>query len=334
MEEVAYLDAVRLVAWDLPPGWRMVLDERMGVLGPEPSGRARFFHRELLPRRVTNDRGESVTESVARADGRAAPVGRFDRRFIGRLSSEHVLTLEFPEALDAIPGEPILVADGWVEYPYSQTMFAAYQAGADFVAPTLEARGGDGRWHTLAEQFGYPAGMPRRMSLPLAGLPTGTRALRVRSNMEVYWDRLAVAFAEPLSRARRSELPLQSARAAKRGFPRWSYGAQRRPFWDTRYPAGLYTRLGPVDELLRRVDDALAIIGPGEEVHLEFRGPEEDPPRGWTRRFVLETNGWAKDMDLFTRDGGTVGPLPSTGKPSGPRDRLHARFNTRYQDGT
>ena len=33
MEEVAYLDSVSLVAYDLPPGWRMALDERKAVNG-------------------------------------------------------------------------------------------------------------------------------------------------------------------------------------------------------------------------------------------------------------------------------------------------------------
>jgi len=96
--------------------------------------------------------------------------------------------------------------------------------------------------------------------------------------------------------------------------------------------AGYYTRLGRVEELVTTWDDAVAIIGPGEEVHLEFKASALVAP-GWRRFFVLETNGWAKDMDLFTRDGETVGPLPSTGKLVVKRDQLHARYNTRYQSG-
>ena len=61
--------------------------------------------------------------------------------------------------------------DGWVEYPYAQTVFAAWQAGAPYLAPTLEARDGDGRWHVVAREFGYPAGMPRRMTFPLPAAP-------------------------------------------------------------------------------------------------------------------------------------------------------------------
>jgi len=56
-------------------------------------------------------------------------------------------------------------------------------------------------------------------------------------------------------------------------------------------------------------------------------------PAGWTRRLVLETVGWCKDMDLYTGEGSTVVPLPRTGRPVGVRDALHRKYNTRYQRG-
>ena len=340
MEENAYIDAARLAIYDLPPGWQMVLDERMGIAGPEPTGEAHFYRRELLPQRAVNDRGEDALASVLNNDGVAAPVGALDTRFIGRLQAEHILTLDFAQPLDSENSTPILVIDGWVEYPYSQTNFAAWQAGAAYEAPTLQAFAG-GKWHTVVEQFGYPAGMPRRMSLPMAELPPGTSSLRLRSNMQVYWDRIAVAFAEALPDHKKQLLPVASATLGKTGFakrsnleqfrPHYDY-AESSPFWDTRYMAGLYTRLGSVDELVTNTDDAVAIIGPGEEVHLEFNAAQPAPD-GFRRYFVLETNGWAKDMDLYTLDGATVGPLPSTGKPTALRDRLHEQYNTRYQSG-
>ena len=341
MEETAYLDAARLVDYDLPPGWQMVLDERMGTGLPEPTGEPRFFRREALPLRAVDERGETVT-AIRSADGKAAPLGELDQRFIGRLAGEHVLELEFAAPLDAQPGQAMLVIDGWVEYPYSQTMFAAWQAGASYQPASVDARGADGRWQTVLDQFGYPAGMPRRMSVDLGALPEGTTALRLRTNMEVYWDRIAVVWAEPLPRGQRRQLALADARLLKSGYPLRTTYAQRRPdydyakrapFWDTRYMEGFYTRLGAVEELVAQTDDAVAIVGAGEELHLEFTATEPELPTGWTRRHVLETNGWAKDMDLFTLDGETVAPLPGTGKPGGPRDALHARYNNRFQAG-
>ncbi len=340
MEENAYLDAARLAIYDLPPQWQMVMDERMAISGPAPTGKAFFYRHELLPVSAVNDRGDDVLQSVLDRDGSAAPVGELDMRFVGMLQNEHVLTLDFPQLLDSQPGTPLLLVDGWVEYPYSQTNFAAWQAGKNFQAPTLEAFA-DGQWHMVAEQFGYPAGMPRRMSLPLPDLPQGVSKLRLRTNMQIYWDRIAIAYAEDLASYRKQVLPVSAARLAKTGFAKRSNLDQFRPdydyedanpFWDTRYMAGYYTRLGPVEELVSVVDDAVAIIGPGEEIHLEFAAVAA-PPSGWQRFFVLETNGWAKDMDLFTRDGDTVGPLPSTGKDEVARDRLHGLYNTRYQSG-
>jgi len=342
MEEVAYLDAARLVAYDLPQGWNVVPDERMGTGEPEPSGRALFYKTMLLPAAASNDRGEDVTALVNAVDLKAAPVGNKDARFIGLLQQEHVLTLEFSQPLDGYAGDPLLLIDGWVEYPYSQTSFAAWQAMRSYVTPTLEARLADGSWQPLLREFGYPAGMPRQLAVPLPALPAGTRALRLRTNMEIYWDRIALAFAQQPPSMQRIELPLQAARVAPMGFPLRSTGPQRqpgydyqrrKPYWDTRHAAGNYTAFGPATELVAETDDAVAIIGPGEEVHLEFAAPDAAPPPGWTRRILLETNGWAKDMDLYTRDGTTVAPLPAVSNSTAVRDSLHAKYNTRYQSG-
>jgi len=77
----------------------------------------------------------------------------------------------------------------------------------------------------------------------------------------------------------------------------------------------------------------VAIFGPGEEIHLEFEESGVVLPEGFSRRLVLETVGWCKDMDLYTGRGSTVEPLPTTGRPIEARERLHRKYNTRYQRG-
>jgi hypothetical protein len=343
MEESAYVDALRLHVYDLPPGWSMALDERFAAGAPEPTGEPVFYRRAVAPRRAVDARGADVTSALLERDLEAPPVGMRDRRFIGLLAAPQVLTLEFDAALDVGDGRPVLVADGWVEYPYSQTVFAAWQAGVRYEAPTLEARGRDGRWRTVHAQFGYPAGMPREMSLPLGALPAGTDALRLSTNQEIYWDRIRVAFAEPLPEARVEVLEPALGELRKTGFARRTTGAQRvpdydyaerTPFQDTKYQTGFYTRFGDVLPLIAEVDDALAIIGPGEETHFEFDAGA-GAPAGWRRELVLEARGYAKDMDLYTAHGETVGPLPlRAGATAGPaRKALHARYNTRFQAG-
>jgi Flp pilus assembly protein TadD len=342
MEEVAYLDAVRLKVYDLPPDWFMTLDERMGISGPVPTGLPYFYRNILIPLQAINDRNDDVTAAVSKRDLKAAPPGELDRRFIGRLEKDHVLTLTFPRALDSFPGQAILLADGWVEYPYSQTNFAAWQAGADYRAPTIEALRPDGKWEVVLEQFGYPAGMPRQMSVPLPPLPKGVTQIRISTNQEIYWDRIAVVFAETCPEVEHHELELELAQLEQTGFPKRTDGTQRlpyydyekrRPFWDTHFLEGFYTRFGSVEELVEAKDNALAIFGAGEEIHLEFRELAESPRKGWTRIYVLETDGWCKDMDLYTDTGDTVEPVPHIGKRTIEVDSLHRLYNTRYLSG-
>lgn len=339
MEEVTYLDRASLVAYDLPPGWRMALDERKAISGPAPTGAPLFYREERLAAHAVNDAGDNVTEKLATADLSAVGPSQLDRRFIG-LASPFSVTVAFDRPIERGPGRPVLLIDGWVEYPYAQTVFAAWQAGAVYAAPTLEARDGDGRWHEVAREFGYPAGMPRQMAFPLPPLPAGTTALRLRTSQEIYWDRISVVYAESLPGAKWQVLTLRSARLESSGFARRTTGPQRTPRYDdhasapladTRHQRGWYTEFGPVDPLVADADDAVAIFGPGEAIVLDFAAPSSAPAAGWTRRLVLEARGWCKDMDLYTLDGETLEPLPGKNTPA--RARLHPRFNTRYAAG-
>jgi hypothetical protein len=339
MEEVTYLDQAALVAYDLPPGWQMAIDERKAIAGPAPTGGSLFYRqqRHVVGARRTN--GDDVTDAVVTADRRAVGPAEIDSRFIG-LARRFVVTLAFDRAIDAGPGQPVLLVDGWVEYPYAQTVFAAWQAGVAYEAPTLEARGRDGRWRVVAKEFGYPAGMPRQMALPLSDLPKGTTELRLTTAQEIYWDRITVVHTEPAPAVRRHVMRPRQATLDTGGFARRTTGPQRTPHYDdearvpladTRHPRGWYTAFGDVDPLVADEDNAVAIFGPGEEIVLGFEAPVVPLPDGWSRRLVLELRGWCKDMDLYTLDGETIEPLP--GVETAARRRLHPQFNTRYAAG-
>jgi hypothetical protein len=352
MEEACYLDSARLVSYDLPAGWAMTLDERMAVNDPQPRGSALFYRKMLAPSRAVNDRGEDITTAIAKADGVAAEPGARDPRFIG-FCQEHFVELVFDRPIErpadlAKDAGLLLLADGWIEYPYSQTMFAASQAKAPYRAPTLEARGADGKWVVVLKEFGYPAGMPRQMSvaIPRDKLPAGTTQLRLRTDQEIYWDRLALAWAEPCPGAIRRVHAIKSATLADVGFPFRSTGPQRQPhydyahrlpLWDTRHQPGWYTAFGHIEELLSAADDACAILGPGEEVELRFAAPADPPAENSTRHYVLELAGWCKDRDLYTKGGRTLGPLPArdsaTPESLRHRDEMYQKFNTRYEAG-
>ena len=342
MEENAYLDAAQLTVYDLPTAWSMVLDERLAVGGAPATGEPVYFRRAWSPTHVANAAGDDVTALAMHADRQAPAPGPLDPRFVGLLAQEQVLELAFADPLPAQGA--VLVAEGWIEYPYSQTVFAAWQAGLRYRPATLEALAPDGRWLAVAEEFGYPAGMPRTLALPLGDLPSGTRQLRLSSNMEIYWDRLRVVAGEAPPDVVPATVAPVSARVARTGFAKRTTGAQRlphydyarrTPYWDAKVPQGFYTALGDATPLVQAADGALAIFGSGEEVHLEFPVP---PPAPGRQRFVaVRFHGWAKDMDLYTQHGDTVGPLPTPTDLSAAealrRDQLHQRYNVRWQGG-
>jgi len=375
MEEMTALDAAALHFVDLPAGWRMALDERMGISDPQPTGRVLAYRRSAKPIRCEARYGASAdaamradqTAQTAQVDGVAADPGVIDPRFIGRTREPFALQFDFGCELaggaDGADGaQPVLLLDGWVEYPYCQTNFAMWQANAPLDAPTFEALDpASGSWVTLVAHYGYPAGMPRQAAfpLPLEQLPRGARSLRIVTNHELYVDAVELAWVEPCPQMRESTAPLMAAAVRDSGFAqrlpteqrRPEYDWQRRvPLWDCRKQLGWYTAVG-VDcaPLVSEVDDAVAIFGAGEEVELAFQAALPRLESGFSRFAFLEVHGWCKDMDFLTGDGQTIEPLPrrgvadagaspnaaaaETAAADAKRESLHRQFNTRYEGG-
>lgn len=343
MEEVLYLDSATLLYFDVPVTWAIALDERLNVKSATPSSEPIFFQEIYEPIRAATNIDSNVIDEITKSDSKAVDPGPVEPRFIGLLSKRSTLTVEFDKELPET--NAVLIADGWVEFPYSQTSFAAYQAGVEYQAPTIEARDRDGVWQVVAEEFGFPGGMPRQIALPLPTLPSGTNALRLRTNLEIYWDRIRVVRAQHLSDSSHQRISPDRAVVRSSGFAHRTTGPQRTPYYDydnrhttgdAKKATGFYTAMGEATELVESVDSAVAIVGSGEEVHLEFSVPES-PKIGYRRYYALEFQGWAKDMDLYTESGDTVEPLPShdgiSANQIAKRDLLHSKYNVRHQSG-
>src|SRR4029453_17348140 len=114
-----------------------------------------------------------------------------------------------------------LVARGGV-YPPDSSINGAIGQGQR-VQPrglSLEARDRSGRWGVVSPDLGFPAGKNKTVLIDLqqvaaAGVPHARR-LRLRTNLEVYWDRLALA--DGVERPQLSTLRLQPELAGL-GFP-------------------------------------------------------------------------------------------------------------------
>ncbi|AMV36329.1 CRTAC1 family protein [Planctomyces sp. SH-PL62] len=354
MDEVAYLDHLTLDVVDRPPGVSVALDERFAPTGPRPTGELRAWRTAVDPVRATDLKGNDETETLKHWDRKT--VDGFARLsgWVG-YAEEHGIVLDFGDRLSGFATDDrlLLVLAGWVEYPYSQTNYAAATAGVALSPPAIERLRDDGSWETIEPHAGYPAGLPRMTTLDLSGKLDGPRCvLRIRTNMECYYDQafVAVRDAEAERSLRTTSIPVARAVLGARGYTREVSPDGRLPLvYDYDYvdPAplarmsGRLTRYGDVAALLRADDDRLCVVGPGDEARIEFAADAPPPlPEGWSRSFVLRSVGYCKDADPFTAGSDSVGPLPWRGMPEfpfadpdarRPRDDDHAEYLRAYQ---
>ena len=102
---------------------------------------------------------------------------------------------------------------------------------------------------------------------------------------------------------------------------------------------GFYTRYGDVNPLLQTIDDMYVILNAGDEITVEFDASHLPTLKeGWTRDFVLYSDGWDKDGDINTLTSQTVEPLPFHGMSKYPypetehypNDEAHQRYRIEY----
>ncbi len=181
-----------------------------------------------------------------------------------------------------------LVLAGWTEYPYPESMYAATRAGVPLSPAVPERLAADGKtWEPVCD-LGFPAGLPRVMTRALSGFtPAGKCALRIRTNMQVYWYQVYLATAEDAAGVGTVTV-LEPTRAdlAFRGFIQEVYPGGRPPvaYDDARTEAvattrwkGELTGTGDVTDLLRAEDDRLVLCGPGDEITVRFDATKLPP---------------------------------------------------------
>ncbi|RME95091.1 MAG: cytochrome c biogenesis factor, partial [Verrucomicrobia bacterium] len=326
----AYVDRLELVAVDHPAGWSVFPDERFATGGPPPTHALLVVTNRIEPVGAWDPAGRDCLDRLRRIDRRYAYEPELDRRFIG-FCRPHSLEVDFGDRLEGIaPDERVfLFVNGFIEYPYSSTVYAAAQAGVEWQSIRIEAAGADGRWRTIVPDAGIPGGMARMFTVDLSGLLQGVRRLRLTTNLEIYYDQLFLARDAGTDRVRVHRLPPAEANLRRRGFALEFSPDGRLPLiydYDLTEPTapfhvqhGPYTRYGPVTELLLAFDDRYVIVGPGDEIAVRFDAASLPPvPEDRVRSFVLVSHAYCKDMDLYTATPATVEPLPFRGMSTYP----------------
>ena len=326
MEETTYLDQLELLAIDHSSDSSVIPDERQAVSGPLPTHELLVMDKAIFPLRALDPAGHDCTKQLLHADRIYAFAPQLDRRFFG-FCLPHTLDLDFGGQLASLgPNQRVvLFINGYLEYPYSQTAYAASKARVGWDPIRIERLQPNGQWQTIVPDAGAMGGMNRTMTVELTGLISGPECrLRLSSNLEIYYDQIFLGVPASSNRVKIHKLPMSEADLRYAGFVRefspdgsmpLVYDYARRdaaaPFHALR---GAYTRYGPVRELLEAYDDQFVLVGPGDEIAVKFdaRGLPA-LPEGLTRSFVLVSHGYCKDMDLHTATPQTLEPLPFRG---------------------
>ena len=349
MEEVNYIDQLRLRAIDHPEGTEVYPDERFLDEPPFASGGVVVSSAAHLPIGAWDNEGRDVLELLKARDHRF--VSDFMKLPYDGFANRHSLELELG-ALER--GDPIrLLLTGYVEYFSATSLYAAWQAGIAPISPYVEAQLADGSWQRIDKEMGFPAGLERTIVVDLSGkLPAGAHRIRIVTNLQIYWDQILMDEGlNDLSAVRETEIPLAFADLRFHGYPRQIEGVSpgdlsydydevslTGPFQRQR---GSYTRFGDVTPLLTGIDNQFAIFGSGEEIAAEFdaKALPALPPH-WRRDYFFYANGYVKDMDFYDASPFTVSQLPFHGMsaypyPSGesyPADRRSIEYQLDWND--
>ena len=340
LSEVAYLDQLRLIAVDRPAGMEIVTNEKFKA-PPFPEFRLYGVSRKLPPRAARDERGQDVLKRLAATD-RTYP-DAFERQLSG-VGTLHTLDLDFgPTA--ARDNRSVLVLNGWVDWADGSTFLGAAQDGkSGLIAPYLQVRDASGKWVTVIEDMGMPAGKPKTIAVDLTGkFLSGSREVRIVTNLCLYWDAIYLSEETAAPPVRLRDAPLQSADLRFRGFsPNRIHPKRLQPeeftyenprpvsLWNP--TPGRYTRYGDVRLLAEAVDDRLVVMGSGDELVLRFKALPP-PENGTVREFLLKVDGWAKDRDANTAFGQSTEPMPframrNYGDPA-PETRWREEYLTR-----
>jgi tetratricopeptide (TPR) repeat protein len=350
LEEVIFFDAVKLLAVDHPAETDVYPNERLMPAPPYPAFKIYSVKAPRPPVAAVDDRGKDILPLISQVD-RRYPDDFELLRFKG-YAKEHTIELDLGK--DAVNAKrTLLLLTAWIDYADSTANLAASQAGAKLIPPYVQVKNKQGEWETVIEQMGFPAGLPKTMTVDLTGkfLCQDSR-VRIVTSMRLYWDQILVDTSGGEFPARVTTLEAMRAELRWRGFPReYSPDGHKplvydyrtiEPFAPWKAHLGTYTRFGDVRELLVAPDDMYVITRNGDEMQVDFDAGRLPPlPAGWKRDFLVFADGFGKDMDLNSARPETVGELPYHGMksyPYSPGDKYpdserhreyHRKYNTR-----
>ena len=324
--ETAYFDLVKLLAVDHPVGTHIFVDEKY-TPPPFPEFKiytAKEIHR---PRIALDHHGYDVSDALKTVDYHYA-IEHEPGVFQG-VVEPHFIVLDLGDVPD--DSELTLFLTGWI-FPTDTSINLALSQNPSINPhfPYLQVRDENGKWQTVINPIGIPAGKNKTICIDLTDKFLSTdRGVKIATNMQIYWDSAFFSIGKEDVPTRITELSPNHTDLHYRGFSKMYRPTPHAPHlfdynevttakqW--RDLAGHYTRYGEVTSLLEEIDDMYVILNAGDEMTVEFDATELPPLKeGWQRDFILYSDGWDKDGDINTLSSQTVGPLPFHDMPAYP----------------
>ncbi len=187
--ETYYMDHYSLLAIDHPANSEVYTDERFALPSPKPSLVVTTVTRPFT--RATDDNGNDVTGIVRNLDDQF--LDTFGRGQYQGLTRDHWVELELPAEAPRT-GPLYLIGQGWIHDTDATIVQAqAQNSKAHPRGLSIEVPDASGHWTTVRDGLGFPKGRVKTIILDISGIfrPDAPRKLRLRTNLELYWDKLA-----------------------------------------------------------------------------------------------------------------------------------------------
>ncbi len=316
--ETYYYDHLNLMVVDHPVGTDIFVDERFVI----PAAKLEITT-VSTPHKIAHavdDKGNDVTNLISTLDGNY--LDTFEKGNYQGVAREHYVEIDLGDHAPST-GPLWLIASGWMHPTDSSINVAISQGKQEQAKPlSLEIPDGHGGWKVVRPNMGFPAGRKKICLFDLANVfkEGSPRRLRLRTNLEIYWDLLEWAVGIPNAELKTTRLNPDVADLHHRGYsvinqkndsspevPDYNRLSSSKQIW--RDLIGYYTRFGDVRELLLRADDRYVIMNAGDEMSFRF-AEQSAPPAGWVRDYVIIGDGWIKDGDYNSTFSKTVLPLP------------------------
>ena len=183
--ETAYFDLVKLLVVDHPADTQIFVDEKY-TPPPFPEFKiytAKEIHR---PRTALDHHGYDVSDALKAVDYRYA-VEHEPGTFQGVVDS-HAIVLD----LGDVPNDQALTLflTGWI-FPTDTSINVALSQNPSINPgfPYLQVRDESGKWQTVIDPIGIPAGKNKTICIDLTGkFLSEDRGVKIVTDMQIYWD--------------------------------------------------------------------------------------------------------------------------------------------------